>query len=156
MNTQPLFTLPRFGALLVLGLASACQGGSPSAEEFPLHAERMADSVQFSWEGDKVHRVTVIECDDAPRLELCGCTGHVVWQLGAAESESFQQVALEAPFLASPLQYEVTPESDRRGDAARPLVAGKTYLASASRVGPWDGSRNCQQQTAFGCASFVW
>jgi hypothetical protein len=159
MNTlkmNPFFRIS--GALLTLSLASACYFPSdPELEVIPLQKERTADTLRFSWEGDMIHRFEVVQCETPPSLEHCGCNGTLVWGVGPGNNEQFRQVALEAPFIASPLEYGVTPPSDRKGYASRSLVAGETYIARAVRVGPCDNdSQDCQQMIALGCQSFVW
>ncbi|QRK11103.1 hypothetical protein JQX13_14135 [Archangium violaceum] len=153
------------GALLALSLATACQpdiafDGDTEIAQLPLRMERGTDSPRFSWEGGKLHRFEVIECSEPSTLEkaeTCSCSGHLVWGLGAAESEPFHEVALEQPFIESPIEYGVRPASDRKGHDARPLVAGRTYLATAMQVGPCaKDAENCQQMTALGCQRFVW
>jgi hypothetical protein len=160
LKTKPRITPRSLGALLALSLASACQpaGVEVEAEDIPLHVDRTGDTLRFSWEGDKVHRFEVIQCNEPPKEALpCVCSGALVWGLGPGESEKFHEVALQQPFLASPLQYGVTPESDRKDYAARPLVVGGTYLVTASRVGPCEeGPQDCEQVTARGCQTFVW
>ncbi|WNG32192.1 hypothetical protein F0U61_00160 [Archangium violaceum] len=150
-----------FGALFALSLATACQLGSePEPAQLSLKMERGANSALFSWEGGKLHRFEVLECTEPPS-ELdnagCGCSGHLVWGLGAAASEPLHEVALQQPFLESPVEYGVTPASDRKGYDARPLVAGKTYIARAEQVGPCaEDPENCHQVKAYGCQRFVW
>jgi hypothetical protein len=153
--TSPLRNL---GMLLALSLATACQfGDSPEAEEIPVSMERSGDSLRISWSGDKVHRVSVLRCNEAPTQGVCACNGALVWALGAGESEKYDQVALEQPFIASPLEYGVAPASDRRAYAARPLEQGKQYLLEVSRVGPCDKDpKDCQMVTAVGCQAFTW
>ncbi|QRK04732.1 hypothetical protein JQX13_31435 [Archangium violaceum] len=157
-----------FGALFALSLATACQPDWDDTEPVPepppaqlsLRMERGAGSPRFSWEGGKLHRFEVIECSEPSKqeeVETCSCSGHLVWGLGAADSEPFHEVALEQPFIESPVEYDVRPASDRKGYDARPLVAGRTYLARAVQVGPCpENAENCQRMTALGCQRFVW
>lgn len=155
--TNTFFSIRALGALFALGLATGCQPELAAPEEIPLRMERTGDTLRFSWEGDQLHRFEVIQCDEAPSEEYCTCSGHLVWGLGASSAEKFHEVALAEPFLPSPVQYGATPESDRKGYAARPLEAGKTYLVSASRVGPCElGTRDCQETVAQGCQRFTW
>jgi hypothetical protein len=161
LKTKPRFTSRNLGALLALSLATACQPATEvevQAENIPLHVERTGDTLRFSWEGDKVHHFDVIQCNEPPKEDLpCVCDGALVWGLGPGESEKYHEVALQQPFLASPLQYGVTPESDRKGYAARSLVQGGTYLVTASRVGSCaEEPQNCEQIKARGCQTFRW
>lgn len=155
---NPLSRIRPLGALLTLGLAPACfPMDTAEPEDIPLHVERTADTLRSSWEGEKIHHFEVVQCEDAPSMEFCGCTGALVWGLGPNETKKFHEVALEAPFLASPLEYGVTPESDRKAYASRPLVTGRRYIVQARRVGPCGSSpHDCQQTVARGCQSFVW
>jgi|GEM_PF-6209416 len=155
---NPLFRLRTFGALLTLCLAPACYPlESDGPEAIPLQVERTADTLRFSWEGEKIHHFEVVQCDDGPAQDFCGCNGALVWGLGPNQTEKFHEVALEAPFVSSPLEYGVTPDSDRRAYASRPLVKGKRYVVQARRVGPCESTpENCQHTTASGCQSFTW
>lgn len=156
---NPLFRLRTAGALLALCLTPGCSSlvSSSEPETIPLTLERSGDTLRFSWEGEKVHHFSVIRCDGAPLQDACGCNGALVWGLGPNETEKFDQVALEAPFIAAPLEYGVTPESDRKAYASRPLEKGRTYLVQARRVGPCEISpADCQMTIASGCQSFVW
>ncbi|MDY7226707.1 hypothetical protein [Hyalangium rubrum] len=158
----PLFSPRSLAALFTLSLATGCFPSEEAAreteiEQIPLHMERTQDALRFSWDGDMVHRVDVIQCESAPLQEHCACNGSLVWGLGAGETEKFHEVALAEPFIASPLQYGVTPGSDRKAYAPRPLVAGKTYLVQAVRVAPCEyGPNDCQKMVARGCQSIVW
>lgn len=156
---NPLLRIRTAGALLTLCLAPGCfslsGGGEP--EDIPLELERSGDTLRISWEGEKIHHLAVIRCDGEPMKNACGCNGALVWGLGPNETEKFDVVALEAPFIDSPLEYGVTPESDRKAYASRPLEKGRHYLVNARRVGPCDSSpENCQLTIASGCQSFVW
>jgi hypothetical protein len=141
------------GALLSLSLATACSN-EPELEEIPVQVEQSGDVFRFSWQGDKVHRVEVFQCESNLSLDDCMCRGSLVWGLGPSETEEDHEVALEAPFLASPIEYGVTPANDRKGFAARPLVTGKEYLVTVERVGPCaDSPENCLEPIARGCKS---
>ena len=157
---NPLFRLRIFGALLTLCLAPGCLtiGSDSEPEEIPLQLERTSNTLRFSWEGEKLHHFDVIQCDDdSPAMDFCGCNGALVWGVGPSETEKFHEVALEAPFIASPLEYGVTPQSDRKAYASRPLVSGKRYIVRARRVAPCDSHpTDCQQTIATGCHAFVW
>jgi hypothetical protein len=156
---NPTFPLRTFGALLTLCLAPACfpLDNDAEPEVIPLQLERSSDTLRFSWEGDKIHHLDVVQCDGEPLADTCGCNGALVWGLGPSETEKFHDVALEAPFISSPLEYGVTPESDRKAYASRALVSGKHYVVRARRVGPCDNNpQDCQQTIALGCQRFVW
>lgn len=156
LKTKLRFTPRGPGALLALSLlATACQ--SSELEDIPLQLDRTDDTLRISWEGDKVHFFHMVECRDDAWVgdPPCGCNGTVVWALGAAESEQLLDVARQPPFLSSPIQYGVRPEGDRRGETARPLVKGKTYVVNTRRVEPCK-DLDCAQATARGCQSFIW
>lgn len=172
-KTKSFINTRGLGTLLALSLATACQPEIntdpdedtepvPGAElvTLPLNVERRADAPLFSWEGGKVHRFEVIECNEPPtqtQVRACACSGALVWGLGPAESEAFHEVAREQPFIESPVEYGVTPASDRKGYEARPLVEGRTYIVRADQVGTCaESPEGCQQVKARGCQSFVW
>ncbi len=152
MNPHSL--IRNLGALLTLSLATAC--GSPELEEFPLQVEHSGSTVRFSWEGEKVHRFEITQCDnETPALDICSCNGFLVWGLGPDDSEKIHEVVQKDPFIGSPLEYGVTPAGDRKGYAARPLVSGKVYLVNASRFAPCeDNTESCALTVARGCQSF--
>jgi hypothetical protein len=170
-STKSFFHVRNLAALLALSLATACQPPepddtedtlarpAPEPEAISVRLERSGDALRFSWGEGEVHRFEVVQCaEPLPQEPLsCRCDGALVWSLGPGESEKFHEVAREAPFIASPVEYGVTPGSDRRGYAARPLVTGRTYIVNATRVGPCEENpQDCQQTTARGCLHFVW
>ena len=155
---NPLFRIRILGALLTLCLTPGCFSfGSDEPEEISLQLERSGDTLRFSWDGEQLHHFDVIQCNDAPSMESCACNGALFWGLGPSETEKFHEVAVEAPFIASPLEYGVTPQSDRKAYASRPLTTGQRYIVRARRVGPCDSNpTDCEMTIARGCQSFVW
>jgi hypothetical protein len=153
---NPTFRILTFGALLTLCLAPACSDNEPEA--IPLQLERSSNTLRFSWEGDNIHYLEVTQCNSEPSADACSCSGAVVWKLGPNETEKFRDVALEAPFISSPLEYGVRPASDRRGYASRALESGKLYVVQARRAGPCDNTsdQGCQKTIARGCQRFDW
>lgn len=162
MKTKPLSHTRLLMTLLASSMATAClmMPEREEPEELPLRAERAQDTLQLSWDGGEVHRLEVLQCNEplSPAGSDCECAGALVWGVGPGDTEKFHEVALQAPFIETPLQYGVTPASDRKNYAARPLVTGKTYSAIVTRVGPCDGDgrQDCQQTIARGCQRFVW
>ncbi|WNG33952.1 hypothetical protein F0U61_10135 [Archangium violaceum] len=142
-----------------LVLTPAC---APEPEDLHLKVERSGDALLLNWVGGNVHRLDIVECEAASEADLeasksCGCTGTVVWSLGPSDEEPMHEVSRGEAFLSAPIEYGVTPATDRKAYAARPLKAGKFYVANIHRFEPCEDNRlNCAQSVAEGCARFTW
>jgi len=154
---NPTFRILTFGALLTLCLAPACSPDN-EPEAIPLQLERSSNTLRFSWEGDKIHYLKVVQCNSEPPANACSCSGALVWEVGPNEAERSGDVALEAPFISSPLEYGVRPANDRRDSTSSALVSGKHYVVEVTRVGPCENAsaRTCQKTIARGCQRFAW